>query len=126
MQNYLDGIKVVEIAGVLAGPAAGMFFAELGAEVVKIENKKTGGDPIRKWKLPEEDKNSSTSSYYQSVNWGKKSVLLDFNSADDQVLLHAYIREADIALVNFPANGMSELTPQFKTPAALIVSALKT
>ncbi len=47
-------LKVVELASVLAGPAVGMFFAELGAEVIKIEHKKTGGDVTRTWKLNSE------------------------------------------------------------------------
>lgn len=106
--NFFNGIKVVEIAGVLAGPAAGMFFAELGAEVVKIENKKGGGDPIRKWKLPEEDQSKTSSAYYHSVNWNKQVVMLDFNSSDDLVLLNSYLQEADIALVNFKAGDATK------------------
>jgi len=56
--HYFKGLKVVELASVLAGPSVGLFFAELGAEVIKIENKKTGGDVTRSWKLPSEDKKS--------------------------------------------------------------------
>ncbi len=56
MQNqFFKGLKVVEFASVLAGPAVGMFFAELGAEVIKIENKTTGGDVTRGWKQASED-----------------------------------------------------------------------
>src|SRR5688572_28449351 len=101
MMKPFEGLKVVELAGVLAGPAAGMFFAELGAQVVKIENKRTGGDAIRKWKLPAEAEGNRISSYYHSVNWGKETRLLDFNNQDDLVMVHAYLNEADIALVNF-------------------------
>ena len=47
----LHGLLVVETASVLAGPAVGMFFSELGARVIKLENAKSGGDITRKWKL---------------------------------------------------------------------------
>lgn len=50
----LRDLLVIETAGVLAGPAVGMFFAELGARVVKIENPSAGGDVTRRWKLLEE------------------------------------------------------------------------
>ena len=47
-------LKILEISNVLAGPAVGMFFAELGAKVIKVENKLSNGDLTRKWKLPSE------------------------------------------------------------------------
>jgi len=56
MKELFKELKIVELASVLAGPAVGQFFAELGATVIKIENKKTGGDVTRKWRLPNEDK----------------------------------------------------------------------
>ncbi|WP_409049703.1 CoA transferase [Runella sp. MFBS21] len=64
---FKDNLRVVELASVLAGPAVGMFFAELGAEVIKIENKKTGGDMTRTWKLPSENPVFSFSAYYASL-----------------------------------------------------------
>ena len=66
-------IKVLEISSVLAGPAVGMFFSELGAEVVKVENKTTNGDVTRKWKLPNEEK-SDLSAYFCSVNYNKNYI----------------------------------------------------
>ena len=79
-KKNFNKLKVVELANVLAGPAVGMFFAELGAKVIKIENKLNGGDITRQWKLPEESNKLTASAYYSSVNWGKKSVLLDLTS----------------------------------------------
>ena len=72
--NIFQNLKVVELASVLAGPAVGMFFAELGAEVIKIENKTTGGDVTRSWKLPNEtvftDENGiQDSAYFHAVNY---------------------------------------------------------
>ena len=66
-RKLFEGLRVVELASVLAGPAVGMFFAELGAEVVKVENK-LGGDFTRRWKQQGENPASDTSAYYHSVN----------------------------------------------------------
>lgn len=103
----LQNIKVVELANILAGPAAGMFFAELGAEVVKIENKLTGGDLTRKWKLASE--NSPASAYYHSVNWGKKSIFLDLNDEKDKAVAYREIAAADIVITNFKAGDEVKL-----------------
>ena len=74
--KVLSGLKVVELASVLAGPAVGLFFAELGPAVLKIENKATGGDVTRRWKVPEEYPSSSSSVYYACVNVGYEPLLL--------------------------------------------------
>ena len=56
MSKYpLNALKVLDISSVLAGPLTGSFFAEMGAEVLKIENKRTGGDVTRQWKLSSEN-----------------------------------------------------------------------
>ena len=94
-------LKVVEFASVLAGPAVGMFFAELGAEVIKIENKTTGGDVTRGWKLPSEDPDSAISAYFCSVNWGKTYRLLDLNDPTDQAEAQALALAADVVISNF-------------------------
>lgn len=101
-QNELfKGLKVVEFATVLAGPAVGMFFAELGAEVIKIENKTTGGDVTRGWKLPEEDPASPASAYFCSVNWGKKHLFLDLNDTADRNSALDLAAAADVVISNF-------------------------
>jgi crotonobetainyl-CoA:carnitine CoA-transferase CaiB-like acyl-CoA transferase len=99
--NYFKGLKVVELASVLAGPSAGLFFAELGAEVIKIENKKTGGDVTRSWKLPTEDKNSDVSAYFLAVNFLKKHLFLDVSNEADYKTCIAQIKTADIVIVNY-------------------------
>mgnify|MGYP001229049137 FL=1 len=75
----LNHLNILELSNVLAGPAVGMFFSELGANVVKIENKIAGGDITRKWKLANE-KYEAPSAYFCSVNYGKKHKFLDFNN----------------------------------------------
>ncbi len=101
MQDVFKGLKVLELASVLAGPAVGMFFAELGAEVTKIENGQTGGDLTRQWKLPSEPKDSPISAYYASVNYGKSSLMLDLNSPEGKQQVLALLAETDIVVANY-------------------------
>lgn len=102
-------LLVVELASVLAGPAVGMFFAELGARVIKIENKKTGGDVTRRWKLPSEDPEGKESAYYHSINWGKEVHFLDLNNDKDHALLMAWMEQADIVISNFRMNSARKM-----------------
>ena len=94
-------LVVIEAANVLAGPAAGMFFAELGATVIKVENIKTGGDTTRQWKLPAEDEDSDVSAYFSSVNWGKRSIGVDFSMPAGYEVLLDLVRRADVFLQSF-------------------------
>lgn len=104
-----QNLKVIELASVLAGPLVGSFFAELGAEVIKIENKTTGGDITRQWKLPSESKSASISAYYASANYGKKSVFIDFKSASGYKQTLDYIKSADIVIQNFKEGDAKKL-----------------
>lgn len=101
MKKEFAHLKVIEIASVLAGPSVGLFFAELGATVIKVENKRTGGDVTRSWKLPSEDASSQTSAYFSSVNWNKKSLFMDLENTVDYENLLALLKTADILIVNF-------------------------
>ena len=100
-KKIFAGLKVVELAGVLAGPSAGAFFAELGADVIKIENPKTGGDITRSWKLPVESSSETTSAYYYSVNLLKKVIFADLSLPKDYGKVMKFISSADVLLVNF-------------------------
>lgn len=115
--NEFQHLKVVELASVLAGPAVGMFFAELGAEVIKIENKRTGGDTTRHWKLPEENPDDPASAYFHSVNWGKKSLFLDLNLEADAQLLESLLLKADVVVSNFKKGGANKLGLDFESLA---------
>lgn len=103
MQNnqVFTDLLVVELASVLAGPAVGTFFAELGARVIKIENKLSGGDVTRRWKLPSEDPQSPVSAYYHSVNWGKEVHFLNLTDQQDRAKALDWIARADIVVSNF-------------------------
>ncbi|MBC8045516.1 MAG: CoA transferase [Fimbriimonadaceae bacterium] len=110
----LKDLKVIELAGVLAGPAAGMFFAELGAEVIKIENSKTGGDITRKWKLPSEDFNKNTSAYFASVNYNKQHLFLNLHDNTDLQKLYAHIRTADVLISNWKKGDAEKLKVSYE------------
>ncbi|MCW3070972.1 MAG: carnitine dehydratase [Bacteroidetes bacterium] len=101
MEAFFKGLKVVELANVLAGPAAGMFFAELGAEVTKVENKLTNGDVTRSWKLSAEDPASALSAYYASVNRGKQSIMLNLHDDGDRQKAYSLLKSADIVICNY-------------------------
>jgi crotonobetainyl-CoA:carnitine CoA-transferase CaiB-like acyl-CoA transferase len=111
------GLKVIELASVLAGPAVGMFFAELGAEVIKIENPKTGGDITRQWKGTSE-KTDDISAYYASVNWGKKVLFLDIANEKDRAQLIEMLRNADLLLLNFKAGDAEKFRLDYPTLSA--------
>lgn len=102
-------LTVIELASVLAGPAVGMFFAELGARVIKIENKTTGGDVTRRWRLPTESTITPLSAYYCSVNYHKETHLLDLRDAKDYEELIALIAGADVVISNFKPRSAEKL-----------------
>ena len=99
--SIFKDLLVIEAANVLAGPAVGMFFAELGATVIKVENIKTGGDTTRHWKMPTEDRDGDVSAYFSSVNWGKRSVGVDFSIPEGYAVLQDLVRRADVFLQSF-------------------------
>ena len=106
-------LKIIELASVFAGPSTAMFFAELGAKVIKVENKITNGDVTRSWKLKSE-KNNSISAYFSSVNWGKEHVFLNFNDPTDKKVLTTLIKEANIIITNFKKGDAKKFKLTFK------------
>lgn len=101
-KEFFKNLKVVELASVLAGPAVGMFFAELGAHVIKVENK-NGGDVTRSWKNPNESNEDDKSAYYHSANWNKQVVRLDLTNENDYAELINHLKSADVLITNFKA-----------------------
>lgn len=96
----LNELLVVETASVLAGPAVGMFFAECGARVVKVENPATGGDVTRGWKLPTEDPTLPVGAYFSSVNFGKEHRFIDLRLPPGQAELQELLAQADVLITN--------------------------
>ena len=96
-----EDFLVLELAAILAGPTVGMFLAELGARVIKVENPHTGGDATRGWKLSSEPAESSLSSYFVSANWGKESIVIDLTTEAGLEVVHDLVRRADVVIASF-------------------------
>lgn len=111
----LSHLKVIELASVLAGPDVGMFFAEMGSRVIKIENKLTGGDITRKWKLSSENQSAQTSAYYCSVNWNKESLFLNLKDETDRSTVYNLLKDADIVITNFKPGDDLKLKMDYKS-----------
>lgn len=111
----LQGLKVLELASVLAGPSIGMFFAELGATVYKIENVTTLGDVTRKWKLPKEDPDTDISGYFSCVNWGKFSFAVDLCQPEGLKIIHELSALCDIVLVSYKPGDAEKLGVDYPT-----------
>ena len=109
LSNIFSGLKVIELANVLAGPSVGAFFSELGATVIKIENRLTGGDVTRRWKLPTESVESDVSSYFSSVNWGKFSIGVDLRTEKGLKIVHSLIEKSDIVLASYKPGDAEKL-----------------
>ena len=114
----LSELKVLELASVLAGPSVGQFFAELGAEVIKVENVHTGGDVTRTWRVKEE-KTDDRSSYFCSVNWGKKSIALDLNSSEGRQIIYQLVKKSDIVIASYKYGDAEKLGVDYKTLSSL-------
>ena len=106
----LSGIRVIELARILAGPWAGQLLADLGADVIKVENP-DGGDDTRKWGPPfvtGQDGENLSAAYYPSTNRGKRSVALDFSKPDGAETLKKLIATADVLIENFKLGGLKK------------------
>lgn len=104
----LAGVRVLELARILAGPWAGQLLADLGAEVIKVERPEVGDD-TRTWGPPfvaDRDGGARDAAYYHSTNRGKRSVEADFESEEGRALIIALAREADVLIENFKLGGL--------------------
>ncbi|VTU46051.1 CaiB/BaiF CoA transferase family protein [Variovorax sp. PBL-E5] len=92
----LDGIRVVELGSLIAGPFAAKTLADFGAEVIKIEPPGTG-DPLRVWRAPE----GETAVWWHVQSRDKKSVAVDLRQAEGQALVRKLVETADVLVENF-------------------------
>ncbi|MBI1170810.1 CoA transferase [bacterium] len=103
----LAGVKVVELARILAGPWAGQTLADLGAEVIKVEAPE--GDDTRRWGPPFITRDGDTSAaYFYATNRGKTSVTCDFRTAEGQAMVRALVADADVLIENFKVGGLAK------------------
>ncbi|HYG01914.1 MAG TPA: CaiB/BaiF CoA-transferase family protein [Chryseosolibacter sp.] len=112
--NQLQDLRVIELASVLAGPSVGQFFAELGAEVIKVENLKSGGDVTRTWKLSGEQ-TDDRSAYFCSVNWGKKSIAIDLSTKEGRQIVYDLAKDADIVIASYKPGDAEKLKADYQT-----------
>ncbi|WP_112944320.1 MULTISPECIES: CaiB/BaiF CoA transferase family protein [unclassified Rhizobium] len=104
----LAGIRVIELARVLAGPWAGQMLADLGADVIKVENP-DGGDDTRHWGPPfveGADGENLSAAYYHAANRGKRSITADLRSEEGQALVRRLVATADVVIENFKLGGL--------------------
>lgn len=102
-KKALEGLKVLELGQLIAGPSAGRMFAEFGAEVIKIETPKTG-DPIRNWRVVE----NGTSLWWYVQARNKKSVSINLREAEGQQIIRELVKETDILIENFRPGTMEK------------------
>ncbi len=105
MPAPLAGLKVVELARILAGPWAGQTLCDLGADVIKVESPE--GDDTRKWGPPFIERGEDKSAaYFHSCNRGKRSVAVDFRTPEGQEFVRDLVKGADILIENFKVGGL--------------------
>jgi crotonobetainyl-CoA:carnitine CoA-transferase CaiB-like acyl-CoA transferase len=110
----LAGLKVVELARILAGPWIGQTLSDLGADVIKIESPE--GDDTRKWGPPFVDHNGDQSAaYFHCTNRGKTSRIVDFKNEVQLDELRELIADADIVIENFKVGGLRKFGLDFET-----------
>lgn len=128
MTDFFKDLKIIELAGVLAGPSAGLFFAEWGATVLKIENPKTGGDVTRSWKLKTELPDDQTSAYFWSVNAKKKFISIDLSQQAGLSAFYELVKDADIVITNYKTGDDKKLKVDYASLSqinpALIYAAI--
>ena len=107
MKAPLEGLRVVELARILAGPFAGQTLSDLGAEVIKVEA--PNGDDTRGWGPPFIDRDGeSSAAYFHSCNRGKASIIIDLSKTSDQLRLKELIQSSDILIENFKVGGLKK------------------
>ncbi|PDS27884.1 CaiB/BaiF CoA transferase family protein [Rhizobium phaseoli] len=118
MRFPLEGIRVVELARILAGPWAGQTLADLGATVIKVESPE--GDDTRRWGPPFiADGDDVAAAYFHSCNRGKLSITADFNAAEDVEKLRALIANADVVIENFKVGGLKKFGLDYESLKAI-------
>jgi formyl-CoA transferase len=99
----LDGLKVLELGQLIAGPFAGRMLADFGADVIKIESRH-GGDPLRRWR----EMRGDTSLWWEVQSRGKRSLALDLGKSEDRVVARRLAVEADVVIENFRPGKLEE------------------
>ena len=110
MPGPLAGLRVLELARILAGPWAGQILADLGADVIKVE-RRGAGDDTRGWGPPfvaAADVGHLGAAYFHAANRGKRSIELDFESEDGRRIVRKLAASSDILIENFKVGGLAK------------------
>jgi crotonobetainyl-CoA:carnitine CoA-transferase CaiB-like acyl-CoA transferase len=119
MPKPLAGLRVLELARILAGPWAGQILADLGADVVKVERKGVGDD-TRGWGPPfveGVDGKPIGSAYFHSANRGKRSIEADFENEEGQRIVRKLVQRSDVLIENFKVGGLAKFKLDYKSLA---------
>ena len=119
MPGPLSGVRVLELARILAGPWAGQILADLGADVVKVERKGTGDD-TRGWGPPfveAADGGHLGAAYFHATNRGKRSIELDFESEDGRRIVRKLAARSDVLIENFKVGGLAKFGLDYESLA---------
>lgn len=120
MTAPLKGIKVVELARILAGPWVGQTLADLGADVIKVESPQ--GDDTRGWGPPflsTMDGEAGDAAYFHSCNRGKRSITVDFRTEEGQEVVRKLVADADVLVENFKVGGLAKYGLDYENLAAI-------
>ncbi len=103
----LTGLRVIDMSRILAGPWMGQVFADLGAEVIKVES--PSGDDTRAWGPPFIERGGDkTAAYFYAANRGKRSICVDFTTPEGQEIIRALVATADVLIENFKVGGLAK------------------
>src|ERR1700749_918731 len=119
MTKPLTGLRVLELARILAGPWAGQGLADLGAGVIKVERAGTGDD-TRGWGPPfveGADGNHIGSAYFHATNRGKRSIEMDFESEAGRRVVRKIAGGSDVLIENFKVGGLAKFGLDYKSLA---------
>lgn len=119
MPGPLTGLRVLELARILAGPWAGQLLADLGADVIKVE-RKGAGDDTRGWGppfVPAADGGHLGAAYFHGANRGKRSIELDFETAEGQRLVKKLAARSDVLIENFKVGGLKKFGLDYESMA---------
>ncbi|NBR12555.1 MAG: CoA transferase, partial [Alphaproteobacteria bacterium] len=120
-QKPLAGLRVLELARILAGPWIGQTLADLGADVVKVERPGTGDD-TRTWGPPfvaAADGGDLSAAYFHACNRGKRSIAVDFETAEGQAIIKRLAAHADVLIENFKVGGLKKYGLDYESLKAI-------
>ncbi len=112
MAGALEGLVVLDLSRILAGPTATQMLGDLGATILKIENPKSGGDDTRAWgpnyAVDKDGNNTDLSAYFMCANRNKKSIAVDIATPEGQEIIRKLAARADIVVENFKPGGLAK------------------